>query len=217
MNVFVWLVAASFLVPVLCQTPTLGLSDGFLSLDTPQFTAQLVKDSQTLYSLKPKQGSSNFDFIPADKMTQRQYNGNYHLGDITFRARQVGSSSWISGDSSTARRPVTTLSSTGNTLAAADLTPTLPSNSPLGITRRWVLSNGTLQLLFDVKNIKTTSIEVGALGAPLEFNNVSSHLAHVFRLSPHLRRSSQAGQRRTPTTSAACSIHTLVKMRATCK
>ncbi|KAI0803286.1 hypothetical protein BC629DRAFT_1581126 [Irpex lacteus] len=153
-------------------TPTLGLSDGFISLSTSQFTIQLVKDSQTLYSLKPKNGPSNFDFIPSDKMTQRQYNGNYHLGDITFRARPAGSSSWISGDSSTARRPVNTLSASGSTLAAADLTPTLPSNSPLSITRRWVLSNGTLQLLFDVKNTKNVSIEIGSLGAPLEFNNI---------------------------------------------
>lgn len=217
MKLFVWLsLAALHCVSVFGQTPTLGLSDGFISLSTSQFTIQLVKDSQTLYSLKPKNSPSNFDFIPSDKMTQRQYNGNYHLGDITFRARPAGSSSWISGDSSTARRPVNTLSASGSTLAAADLTPTLPSNSPLSITRRWVLSNGTLQLLFDVKNTKNVSIEIGSLGAPLEFNNVSSYLYGTRSSMSNLSepsRSSQTETPQTPTISAVCSIHILGKMQ----
>ncbi|KAI0694411.1 hypothetical protein BC835DRAFT_1005706 [Cytidiella melzeri] len=172
MQIYWWLLAALHLVSVSGQTPTLGLSDGFISLSTSQFTLQLVKDSQTLYSLTTKNGSSGFNFIPTDQMTARQYNGNYHIGDITFRARQVGSTAWILGDTSTARRTVTVVSPSGSTLAAADLTPTLPSGSPLGITRRWVSNNGTLQLLFDVKNIKNVSVEIGALGAPLEFNNI---------------------------------------------
>ncbi|KAI0347870.1 hypothetical protein BDW22DRAFT_1424125 [Trametopsis cervina] len=167
-----WLVTLLRLALVLAQTPTLGLNDGFLSFNTPQFAAQLVKDSQTLYSLKPTNSSSNFDFVPSDQMTLRQYNGNYHLGDITFRARPVGATSWASEDTSTARRPVTPLSVSGTTLAAADLAPTLSSGSLLGITRRWVLNNDTLELLFDVKNTQNVSVEIGALGVPLEFNNI---------------------------------------------
>lgn len=150
------------------QTPTLGLVDGFLSFAAAPFSVQLVKDSQTLYSLK----NGNFDFIPADKMTQRQYNGNVHLGDISFRARVVGSSAWTSGDSFSSRKPIRALSPAGPTLAAADLSPTLPSNSLLNITRRWVFQNNTFQLLFDVTNTRTSPVEIGALGAPLEFNNV---------------------------------------------
>jgi hypothetical protein len=172
MRLSLWLSVALNFIWALGQTPTLGLGNGLVSFTTPQFTIQLVNDSQTLYSLKPKNGSSGFDFVPSDQMAARQYNGNYHLGDITFRARPIGSSSWISGDTSTARRPVTPIKVSGNTLAAADLTPTLPSGSPLGITRRWVLDNGTLQLLYDVKNVRNVSVEIGALGAPLEFNNV---------------------------------------------
>ncbi|GJF00196.1 hypothetical protein PsYK624_164760 [Phanerochaete sordida] len=155
----------------MAQQPTLGLSDGFISFETPTFSVQLVKDSQTLYSLKPKNVSGGFDFIPADMMTLRQYNGNYHLGDVTFRVRNVGSQAWISGDSSVARRPVTASSASGSTFASANLAPTLPA-SPLNITRRWVNANGTLQLLFDVVNAGNTSVEIGALGAPLEFNNI---------------------------------------------
>ncbi|EKM61705.1 uncharacterized protein PHACADRAFT_204873 [Phanerochaete carnosa HHB-10118-sp] len=148
------------------QQPSLGLSDGFISFDTPTFSVQLVKDSQTLYSLKPKNGSG-FDFIPTDQMTLRQYNGNYHLGDITFRVRAVGSQAWIEGDTSVARHTVTPGIASGSTVASSNLAPTLPS-SPLNITRRWVVENGTLQLLFDVANAANTSVEIGALGAPLD-------------------------------------------------
>ncbi|KAI0367296.1 hypothetical protein BV20DRAFT_569238 [Pilatotrama ljubarskyi] len=161
--------------PCAAQSGNLGLQDGFLSFDTPTFSVQLVKDSQTLYSLKTKGNASGFDFIPADVMSQRQSNGNYHLGDLTFRARIAGSSSWTSGDTSTQRRivtPVTPLNATGSTLAAANLSPTLPSGSLLNVTRRWVLANGDLELLFDITNSQKQAVEIGALGAPLEFNNI---------------------------------------------
>lgn len=155
----------------------LGLSDGFTSFKTSTFSMQLVRDSQTLYSLMPS--GSEFDFIPRDKMSQREANGRYHLGDITFRARQVGRSQWVSGDTSTTRRKLTPLSVSGNTLAAANLGPTLPSNSLLDITRRWVDHDGQVQLLFDVKNSQNFAVEIGSLGVPLEFNNVSVDLSDL--------------------------------------
>lgn len=154
------------------QSATLGLSDGFITFNTSTFAVQLVKDSQTLYSLQSLNGTGAFNFIPTDQMVLRQYDGNYHLGDVTFRVRTVGSTIWTSGDSSTARKPVVPLSVAGNTLAAANLSPSLPPNSPLNITRRWALNNGTFELLFDVTNVQDSSLEIGALGAPLEFNNV---------------------------------------------
>ncbi|KAJ7784099.1 hypothetical protein B0H16DRAFT_1782821 [Mycena metata] len=152
------------------QTGTLGLADGFLSFNTSTFSVQLVKDSQTLYSLSP--AGSTFDFIPTDMMTERQNNGNYHLGDITFRARKVGTTTWISGDSSTARKKLTAQAVSGSTLAAANLSPTLPTTSLLNITRRWVSDSEGIELLFDVTNSQTVAVEIGALGAPLEFNNI---------------------------------------------
>ncbi|KAG5733784.1 hypothetical protein E4T56_gene8209 [Termitomyces sp. T112] len=148
----------------------LGLSHGFLNLTSPGFSIELVKDSQTLYSLRPV--GSSFDFIPGDMMAKRQSNGQYHLGDLTFRARKVGSTTWVSGDTSTARSPVTAISTSGTTLAAANLTPTLPTSSLLNITRRWIVEDNILQLLFDVTNSQTTAVEIGALGIPLEFNNI---------------------------------------------
>lgn len=155
---------------------TLGLGNGFLTRNTTVFDIALVKDSQTLYSLKPR-STSGFDFIPSDKMTLRQGNHNYHLGDITFRARTSGSSAWISGDTSTNRRPVTALSASGAVFAASDLTPTLPTDSPLNIVRRWVIDNNNLQLSFTIKNAQSVLVEIGALGVPLEFNNVSKSCA----------------------------------------
>ncbi|KAJ6606824.1 hypothetical protein B0H10DRAFT_2074531 [Mycena sp. CBHHK59/15] len=162
------------------QSGTLGLSDGFLSFNTSAFSIQLVKDSQILYSLKP--AGSSFDFIPTDMhvcpslkrkmMTSRQSNGNYHLGDVTFRARKVGSTAWISGDTSTARKNLVVGPASGSTLASANLAPTLPSSSLLNITRRWVSDSSGIQLLFDVTNSQAVAVEIGALGAPLEFNNI---------------------------------------------
>lgn len=172
------LTGLSILLAATVVQAQLGLPNGFLSFTTPTFSVQLVKDSQTLYSLKP--AGSTFDFIPGDKMTQRQNNGQYHLGDITFRARKVGSTAWISGDSATTRRAVTALAVSGTTLAAANLAPTLPSTSLLSITRRWVLQNNVLQLLFDVTNSQTVAVEIGSLGIPLEFNNVCESTNALF-------------------------------------
>ncbi|KAI0828505.1 hypothetical protein BC628DRAFT_1316608 [Trametes gibbosa] len=166
-------IVPSLLRTCVAQSGTLGLQDGFLSFNTSTFDIQLVKDSQTLYSLKTSSGnSSGFDFIPADVMAQRQSNQNYHLGDLTFRARVVGSPVWTSGDTSIQRRDLTPIAPTGDTLAAANLSPTLPSASLLNVTRRWVLNDGDLQLLFDITNSQKEAVEIGSLGAPLEFNNI---------------------------------------------
>ncbi|KAH8105026.1 hypothetical protein DFH11DRAFT_1864351 [Phellopilus nigrolimitatus] len=152
---------------------TLGLSDGFITFATPSLSLSIVKDSQTAYSLRPNGESGSFDFIPYDVMSKRDSDGQYHLGDVTFRARLVGSSAWVSSDSSQAREKVNTLSVSGSTLAAADLSPTLPSGSLLNVTRLWALSDGHLQLLFNVTNAQSSAVEIGSLGMPLEFNNAS--------------------------------------------
>lgn len=64
---------------VLAQgNPTLGLADGYITLDSPSFSIKLVKDSQTLASLTPKPAFPNnnkFDFVPFDQLSLRQYNG----------------------------------------------------------------------------------------------------------------------------------------------
>ncbi len=43
----------------------LGLEKGFQKFDTPNFTLELVRDSQTVAALQPK-GTGEFDFTPSD-------------------------------------------------------------------------------------------------------------------------------------------------------
>ena len=165
---------------------SLGLSNGLTSFTTPSLTLTIINDSQTAYSLRPKNESGIFDFIPYDVMEKRDSNGQYHLGDVTFRVRMAGSVEWTSGDSSQARAPVDALSVIGSTLAAANLSHTLPRNALIDIVRRWSVDQGHLQLLFDVKNVQSSVIEIGALGAALEFNNVNFILSFLCRASSQM-------------------------------
>lgn len=177
---------------------TLGLQNGFTTFNTTVFDLQLVSDSQTAYSLRPS--GSSFDFIPRDYMVNRQNNSQYHLGDITIRARLNSTSTWTTIDSSRSRQKVTAQSVSGNTLAKASLAPTLNSTL-LNVTRRWVVEDGVLQLLFDVNNPQTQNVVLGSVGAPLEFNNVR-HISfrRFVRASNGILRSSRTVQRlrRTP-------------------
>ena len=75
--------------------PTLGLENGTLDFDTPDFTLKLVKDSQTIAALQPKgakgmDADTPFDFTPADQLTARQGDRFNHLGDIHLRVQQAG-------------------------------------------------------------------------------------------------------------------------------
>lgn len=146
------LIASSTSVQSLLANDTLGWEDGYTALSTTNFDIQLVTDSQTLASLKPK--GSTFDFSPLDFLELRSSNGQYHIGDITFRYRLSGETTWTSGDTSTSREPVAALATDG--LAAAVLKNTLPAG-PLNITREWTNVDGDLGLLFILTNTGKTS------------------------------------------------------------
>ncbi|KAJ5160331.1 uncharacterized protein N7482_007335 [Penicillium canariense] len=150
------------------QNDSLGLSRGYTSLSTASFDIKLVKDSQILASLKPT--GDAYDFLPFDDITYRAANGQYHNGDITFRYRVPGSTEWRSADSSTARKQVMSVKSNG--LAAADLSPTLPADSPIRVVREWSDVDGDLGLAFTLTNTGTQSLEIGSLGFPTEFNSI---------------------------------------------
>src|SRR5439155_13737951 len=137
--------------PTPLPPPTLGLDQGYLEFDTPDFHLKLVKASQTVAALQPK-GGDGFDFTPADRLERRASNGYHHLGDLTLRVRAGTSGSWQKYDTADARKPVQSLTTSGQTLAAADLTPTLPIDIPVQITRSWMVENGRLVLRFDIKN-----------------------------------------------------------------
>lgn len=149
---------------------TLGLDQGWLELETPDFYLRLVKASQTLASLRAKRG--DFDFAPADQLEFRARDGFYHIGDLTIRVRRQGESSWKEYSTAAARQPVRPLPVQPPQLAAADLAPTLPTDFPLKIRRTWLVEGGQLLLRFDVENPGPEPVEMGALGFALVFNNM---------------------------------------------
>jgi hypothetical protein len=161
-------------------TPTLGLDQGLMEIDTPDFTLKLVKASQTIAALEPKgvkpytPGSQPipFDFTPADRIEARASDGYNHLGDLTLRIRTGDTGDWRTLGTSAARKPVSALPASGNVLAAADLSATLPADCPLQVTRSWLLDNGRLVLRFELKNKSDQPVQIGALGLPVVFNNI---------------------------------------------
>ncbi|KAH7308543.1 hypothetical protein B0I35DRAFT_413180 [Stachybotrys elegans] len=151
------------------QTDNLGLGGGFINITTSKVTARIARNAQVLVSLSP--ADSAFDFLPADKLTNRARNQQYHWGDITYRYR-VGDGGWVSADSSLNRRPVEALASDSDEVfASANIGATLP-DGPLSITREWIDVEGDLGLRFVVENTADEPVEIGSLGFPAEFNSI---------------------------------------------
>src|SRR5215472_12413106 len=167
--------------PAATPAPTPGpmLDQGFIHLETPEFTLDLVRSSQTVAALKPKipkiNDAGDFDFTPGDLLKERSQDGYYHLGDLDLRLRAGKSSDWKSYSTALARRPVTALPASAPTLAAADLSPTLPPDLPLQITRTWAIEERELALRFTLKNKSDEPLEIWALGIPMIFNNVRNN------------------------------------------
>ncbi|CAG9981961.1 unnamed protein product [Clonostachys byssicola] len=157
------------LVGTACAQDNLGLANGYLNFTTSNFQFSLVKDAQVLASLKP--AGDSFDFLPSDLLKVRARNGQYHWGDVTFRYREEGGSTWTSADSSTSRKVVTANGASGDVLASSSLTNTLPTG-PLTITREWLKVSEDIALRFTVKNTGTKAVEIGSLGFPAEFNSI---------------------------------------------
>ncbi|MDR8390624.1 DUF5695 domain-containing protein [Aliifodinibius sp. S!AR15-10] len=153
--------------------PALRLDEGVMELETPQFNFRLVRSSQTVAGLQPK-GADGFDFTPSGELENRDENGFYHLGDLTMRLRMEGSKQWQEYSTAEDREPVNSIDVSGNTLAAADLGPTFSWDMPLDVTRYWEIDNSNLVLRFELTNNTDQTIEIGALGMPMVFNNILS-------------------------------------------
>jgi len=147
------------------------LSQGMVQYDTPEFSLSLVRSSQTVAALKPK-GAGDFDFTPGDLLVARSNNSYFHLGDLTLRLRTGSSGDWKNYSTAEARQPVIVLPAAQDVLAAANLGPTLPADIPLQVIRTWALDRGKLVLRFTLKNKSAATVQVGALGIPMVFNNV---------------------------------------------
>ncbi|MGF1925520.1 MAG: DUF5695 domain-containing protein, partial [Bacteroidia bacterium] len=96
----------------------------------------------------------------------------YHLRDIYLQLRTGDEKIWKKYNTATQRSAVKILPISGRAIAAADLAPSLPINIPLQVKRFWELESGQLILRFELKNISSSSVEIGALGIPMIFNNI---------------------------------------------
>ena len=72
---------------------------------------------------------------PRTSSNGRAGNGYFQLGDLTLRLRENDAGEWQGYSTAAERQPVIALPASGDTLAAADLTPTLPMDCPLQVTR----------------------------------------------------------------------------------
>ena len=130
----------------------------------------ILNASQTLSSFHPNGSEKDLDYTPVELLRKRDRNQFFHIGDITISLRRQGDSSWSAYSSATARKHVKALSPTKNNLASADISPTL-NNIPLKVIRNWQDDHGDLILSFEISNPTDYTIEIGALGIPLPFNN----------------------------------------------
>ena len=150
---------------------TLLLDQGESKFTTKSFKISLVNASQTVKHLSPLSDTS-FDYTPADRITQRDKDGLYHLGDLNIMLKKEGESDWKRYSTAEERKPIEKLLIKGNILAAADLTGTLPAGVPVTIKRFWETVDGDLVLRFQITNNSTQKVEIGSLGIPLIFNNI---------------------------------------------
>ncbi|MEH6407222.1 MAG: DUF5695 domain-containing protein, partial [Leeuwenhoekiella sp.] len=164
---------------------TLGLDKGYVTVETPAFNLKLVEASQTVAQLSPKT-NPDFDFTPGDRITIRDKDSTYQLGDLNLRIKQADGS-WKSYSSAWHRAAVKSVKTDGKSLAAADLSPTFPEDLPLIITRYYEVDGDNLVMRFKLKNKSTAAVEVGALGIPMVFNNIlegksldDTHAQNVF-------------------------------------
>ena len=132
------------------------------TLETADFRLRLDKASQTVASLEPK-STPGFDVTPSDRLAQRAADRYHHLGDLILRARVGSSGPWQKYDTAESRKPVESMPASGPTLSAANLSPTLPSDIPLQITRSWIVDKGRLVLRFELKNKTNQPVQLGAL------------------------------------------------------
>ena len=169
---------------------TLGLEAGIDTLQTPGFILRLMRSSQTVAGLLPRQAPA-FDFTPADRLSLRDKDSLCQLGDINFTFRGEGQA-WTSVSTAWQRRAVEALPAAHPVLARADLAGTLPAGIPLRVERFYEAAGADLVLGFVMTNISERPVEIGAVGIPMVFNNIlegqtldEAHARNVF-MDPYI-------------------------------
>ncbi len=152
------------------RTPVLGIEKGICEFETNEFRLGILNSMQTAAFLKTNDADS-FDFTPGDRLEDRSANRFYHLGDLNIGLRQ-GNGNWEYYSTARNRSDVEPLE-TGSmeVLAAADLGRTLPDSIPLKVERYWEKKGGNIVMRFILINKSDLSVEIGALGMPMVFNN----------------------------------------------
>lgn len=154
--------------------PSFAVASTVLELQARDFDIVLDASSQTVRSLRPKD-SGGFDFAPSKARLARDGNGYYHLGDLDLRLRAAGDNRWTDYSTAHRREPAKTLPRDAKTLAAAEISLSLPSEQGLRVVRRWqVGEGGNLSLRFELTNAGSRDIELGGVGLAMVFDNVLS-------------------------------------------
>ncbi|MGF7229906.1 DUF5695 domain-containing protein [Arachidicoccus sp.] len=159
--------------PSVSAVPTLDLKAGFIHCTTPNFSLSLVRSSQTVASLYSRKDTV-LDFTPGDRLQKRDLNRQYYLGDINIGLRLDGNRDWKFYSSANERQPILPLcvEEGRQTIAAADLKPTLPKDIPLDVKRYWIKVGDDVALRFTLTNNGKSPVEVGYIGIPMIFNNM---------------------------------------------
>jgi hypothetical protein len=150
---------------------TLGLEKGSQVYSTSLLKLELLNTTQTVSALRVND-SELFDFTPGDRLKERDKNGFYHLGDINLGLRTGDNGKWDFYSSAKNRVDVEAIKPEKlGVLAMADLSRTFPADLPLKIIRYWETEGDNLVLRFELTNKTEKTVEIGALGIPMVFNN----------------------------------------------
>ncbi|HEV2473990.1 MAG TPA: DUF5695 domain-containing protein, partial [Chthonomonadales bacterium] len=143
------------------------LAAGIKSLKSSAFTLDVSSSTQQALSLRPI--GSRFDFLPADRLNRRAFDGFYQLGDIEFGARVPGGA-WRFYN--TADRHVPVKGQVSSSSISAGLNAELAADCPLEARRSWRVAHGDLVMRFQLRNRTHGNVELGAFGAAMVFNNI---------------------------------------------
>lgn len=152
------------------QPSSLGLEKGCTIVNTKKLRLEVLNSSQTVSELKTVD-EDPFDFTPHTRLSERDKDGFYHLGDINLRVKAVGETAWKDYSTATQRHDVESVKSASSNVFAAKLNNSLPAEIPLEITRYWEVDGDYPVMRFELKNKSSEALEIGALGFPLVFNN----------------------------------------------
>ncbi len=136
---------------------------------------RLTLSSGTGVALAMTGRAEQYNFLPTDQFPTRAGNHYNQLGDITFALREKVGGAWHFYSSANHRVAVAAMNVPG-TLAAENISATFGATCPLTILREWrATRHGNLALEFVIRNRTHQTVRIGALGAPMVFNNVFSN------------------------------------------